>query len=87
MTLSEDENDNIPDINTNFSKMVPELFLHLSEGGPMMTSLSAFLKDMNSANKAVTINPSHLFGQVDIVPLRMSSLFIIKNYVSYFEYR
>ena len=67
MTLSEDENDNIPDVTAASYIMVPELNLYLPEGGPMMTSLAAFLKEMNMASKSVTINPSHLFGQVGIL--------------------
>ena len=38
--------------------------LFVAQGGPMMTSLAAFLKEMHSAGKAATISPSHLFGQV-----------------------
>jgi len=41
-----------------------DLSLRLSEGGPMITSLAAFLKDMHSGGKSLVINPGHLFGQV-----------------------
>ena len=41
-----------------------DLSLRLSEGGPMITSLAAFLKDMHSGGKSMVISPGHLFGQV-----------------------
>jgi len=41
-----------------------DLSLRLSEGGPMITSLAAFLKDMHSGGKSLVISPGHLFGQV-----------------------
>jgi len=56
--LSEDENDNLGLFT------IPDLSVQLQEGGPMMTSLAAFLKEMHSAGKTSTISPSHLFGQV-----------------------
>lgn len=41
-----------------------DLSLRLCEGGPMVTSLAAFLKDMHSGGKSMVISPGHLFGQV-----------------------
>lgn len=53
------------DIESNVSAdMLTDLSLRLSEGGPMITSLAAFLKDMHSGGKSMVISPGHLFGQV-----------------------
>merc|ERR1712096_49097 len=41
-----------------------DLNLRLAEGGPMITSLAAFFKDMHSGGKSMVISPGHLFGQV-----------------------
>lgn len=41
-----------------------DLSLKLAEGGPMLTSLAAFFKDMHSGGKSMVISPGHLFGQV-----------------------
>jgi len=41
-----------------------DLSMKLAEGGPMITSLAAFFKDMHSGGKSMVISPGHLFGQV-----------------------
>jgi len=57
-SVEEDEEDDC-----NFVDGYPDLNLKLSEGGPMLTSLSAFLKEMHNS-KSTAITPSHLFTQV-----------------------
>merc|ERR1712098_48578 len=42
-----------------------DLNLKLAEGGPMLTSLTAFFKQMHNSNcKSASISPGHLFTQV-----------------------
>jgi len=41
-----------------------ELNVQLAEGGPMVTSLAAFFKEMHNQGKTTSFSPSHLFTQV-----------------------
>jgi len=52
------------DSDSSHTNIFSDLSLRLAEGGPMITSLAAFLKDMHSGGKSLVISPGHLFGQV-----------------------
>ena len=41
-----------------------DLSVKLAEGGPMLTSLAAFFRDILGGGKSSVINPGHLFSQV-----------------------
>ena len=41
--------------------------VQLSEGGPMVTSLAAFFKEMGTQGKAGVFSPSQLFAQVAVI--------------------
>lgn len=55
---SESEND------SNCFESFSDLSVQLAEGGPMVTSLAAFFKEMNNVGKTTTYSPGHLFTQV-----------------------
>eukprot|EP00090_Calanus_glacialis_P045435 TRINITY_DN8428_c0_g1_i1.p1 TRINITY_DN8428_c0_g1~~TRINITY_DN8428_c0_g1_i1.p1 ORF type:complete len:1052 (-),score=368.79 TRINITY_DN8428_c0_g1_i1:130-3285(-) len=59
--IQEESDSDSSHINPN---IFSDLSLRLAEGGPMITSLAAFLKDMHSGGKSLVISPGHLFGQV-----------------------
>jgi len=52
------------DVEATLAEMISGLSVQLAEGGPMVTSLAAFFKEMASQGKSASFSPGQLFQQV-----------------------
>ena len=52
------------DVEASLADMISGLSVQLAEGGPMVTSLAAFFKEMASQGKSASFSPGQLFQQV-----------------------